>query len=106
MKKLLVMMLFVPLFAWCQSAFDGTWRMDMSKAQLPKKPDKYLLQNAMYKCESCVPPYEVKADGQDHKVTGHPYFDTSNVHVIDDKTVEFTQKKNGKVTSTEKDTVS
>jgi len=106
MKKLLVVVLFVPLVAWSQSAFDGTWKYDMSKAQLPKKPDKYLLQNGTYKCETCVPPYEVKADGKDQKVSGHPYYDTVSVRVVNDKTVEFTEKKNGKVISTDKVTVS
>ena len=106
MRKLLLFVLLTPLFAWGQTAFDGTWRLDLSKAQLPKKPDKYLLQNGTYKCETCVPPYEVKADGQDHRVTGHPYFDTLSVRVVNDKTVEFTQKKNGRIVGTDKSTVS
>ncbi len=107
MKRLLIVcILLTPLIVVAQSAFDGTWRLDPSKTQLPKKPDKYLLEKGTYKCESCVPPYEVKADGQDHKVTGHPYFDTMSVRVIDDKTVEFTSKKNGKVVGTQKSSVS
>jgi hypothetical protein len=105
MTKLLIVVLLMPLFAWGQSAFDGTWRMDLNKAQLPKKPDKYLLEKGTYRCDSCVPVYEVKADGQDHKVTGHPYFDTVSVKIVDDKTVQFAQKKNGKVVSTNKQTV-
>ncbi len=106
MKKLLFVLLLMPLSVWGQTAFDGTWRVDLSKAQLPKKPDKYLLQNGTYKCETCAPPYEVKADGQDHKVTGHPYFDTVSVRVVNDKTVELTEKKNGKIVGTDKSTVS
>lgn len=105
-KKLLFVVLLTPLFVWGQTAFDGTWRLDLSKAQLPKKPDKYLLQNGTFKCETCAPPYEVKADGQDHKVTGHPYFDMVSVRVVNPKTVEFTQKKNGKVIGTVKSTIS
>lgn len=106
MKKLLFLVLLTPLFAWSQTAFDGTWRLDLSKAQLPKKPDKYLLQSGTYKCETCAPPYEVKADGQDHKVTGHPFFDTLSVRVVNNKTVELTEKKNGKIVGTDKSTVS
>lgn len=106
MKKLLFLVLLTPLFVWGQTAFDGTWRLDMSKAQLPKKPDKYLLQSGTYKCETCAPPYEVKADGQDHKVTGHPFFDTESVRVVNDKMVEFTDKRNGKIVGTDKSTVS
>ena len=43
MKKLLffglLMPLLMPVVAMAQSAFDGTWKVDLSKAQLPKKPD-------------------------------------------------------------------
>jgi hypothetical protein len=105
MKKLLLVLLFTPLLVWGQTAFDGTWRMDLSKAHLPTKPDQYLLQNGTYQCQSCVPPYTVKADGQDHKVTGHPYFETVSVRVLDDKSVEFTQKKGGKTVGTDKATI-
>jgi hypothetical protein len=106
MKKLLFVVLLAPLSAWGQTAFDGTWRLDLSKTQLPKKPDIYLLQNGTYKCETCAPPYEVKADGQDHKITGHPFFDTLSIRVVNDKTVELTEKKNGKIVGTDKSTVS
>jgi hypothetical protein len=105
MKKLMLVLLFTPLLAWGQTAFDGTWRLDLSKAQLPKKPDEYLLHNGSYQCESCVPPYTVKADGQDQKVTGQPYFDTVSVRVVNDKSVEFIQKKGGKTVGTDKATV-
>ena len=106
MRKLLLFVLLTPLVAWGQTAFDGTWRLDLSKAQLPKKPDKYLLQNGTYKCETCAPPFEVKADGQDQKVTGHPYFDTMSVRVVNAKTVELTSKKNGRIVGTGKEQVS
>jgi hypothetical protein len=110
MKKSLMFALFVfffaPIFANAQSAFDGVWKFDINKAQLPKKPDVYLLQDGTYHCNTCVPPIVVKADGQDQKVTGHPYFDTISVKVVDDHTVELTQKKDGKVNGTSKSTVS
>ncbi len=106
MKKLLLIVLLTPLSVWGQAAFDGTWRLDLSKSQLPTKPGKYLLQNGTYKCETCAPPYEVKADGQEHKVTGHPFFDTLSVRVVNDKTLERTEKKNGKIVGTDKATVS
>jgi hypothetical protein len=110
MKKLLwlglLVSFLVPVLATAQSVFDGTWKVDVSKAQLPKKPDVYLIQAGMYNCKTCVPSYEVKADGQDQKVTGHPYFDTLSVKVIDDRTIEMTQKKDGKINATSKWTVS
>lgn len=110
MRKLLwaglLMSFLTPAMASAQSAFDGTWKVDLSTAQMPKKPDVYLLQDSMYHCKTCVPPIDIKADGQDQKVTGHPYFDTMSIKVVDDRTIEETDKKGGKVVATSRETVS
>lgn len=110
MKKplwfVLLMPLLMPVLAMAQSAFDGTWKVDLNKAQLPKKPDVFLLQDGMYHCKTCVPPIDIKADGQDQKVTGHPYYDTMSMKVVDDRTIEETDKKDGKTVTTSKTTVS
>ena len=107
MKKMFLLLLLTPVLAMAQgSPFDGTWKFDLGKSNLPKKPDVYLLQNGMYSCKSCVPPIEIKADGADQSVSGHPYFDTMAIKVIDDHNVEGTAKKAGKVTGSEKDMVS
>jgi uncharacterized Zn-binding protein involved in type VI secretion len=90
----------MPSLAMAQSVFDGTWKVDLNKAQLPKKPDVLLLQNGMYDCKTCAPPISIKADGTDQKVTGHPYFDMMAVKVVDDHTIQETQKKDGKVVAT------
>ena len=109
MKKLLVMgfsMLFLaPIIVLAQSPLDGTWKINVSSAQMPKKPDVYLLQGGIYQCKTCVPPLSVKADGQDHKVTGNPYYDSVSVKVVDDRTVEETDKRNGKIVATSKTVV-
>lgn len=96
----------LPIMGVAQSALDGTWKIKLDNAQFAQKPDVYLLQNGTYQCKSCVPPINVKADGQDHKVSGHPYYDTVSVKVVDDHTIETTDKKNGKVVVTSKTTVS
>ncbi len=110
MKKLLcfgfVMSLLTPVLAVAQSAFDGTWKVDLNNAQFSKKPDVYLLQEGMYHCKTCVPAIDIKADGQDQKVTGHPYFDTMSIKVVDDRTIEESEKKNGKTVATSKTWVS
>ena len=109
MKKLLwiglLVSLFVPGVARAQSAFDGTWKFDTNPTEAPKKPDVFLLQDGMYQCKTCVPP-NVKADGQDQKVSGNPYHDSVSVKVVDDHTIEETDKKAGKIVSTSKQTVS
>jgi hypothetical protein len=102
----LLALLLLPVGATAQSPFDGTWKWDPSSVQWPEKPDVFLLQNGMYECKSCVPPVNIKADGSDQKVTGDPYSDTLSVKVIDDHNIESTSKKNGKVVSTAKMSVS
>lgn len=110
MKKLLMigllMSFLMPVLAMAQNAFDGTWKIDLNKAQLSKKPDVFLLQDGMYHCKTCVPPIDVKADGQDQKITGHPYYDSVAIKVVDDRTIEETDKKSGKTVVTSKTTVS
>jgi len=109
MKKFLLMgllgALLVPSVVMAQSSFEGTWKIDLSKAHMPKKPDVLLLQNGTYECKTCAPAISIKADGDDHAVTGHPYFDMMAVKVVDDHTIQETQKKGGKVVATSKTVV-
>jgi hypothetical protein len=108
------MMLLAPLGAlllassagFAQSPFDGTWKIDMNKVTFPQKPDVFLLQNGMYSCKTCTPPYTIKADGTDQPVTGHPYFDTVAIKVVNDHQIQETDKKSGKTVSTSETTVS
>jgi len=94
--------LVMPGLAMAQSAFDGTWKFDLKTAKFPEKPDVYLLQDGMYHCKTCAPTVDVKADGQDQKVGGHPYYDTVSIKVVDGRTIEETDKKNGKTVATSK----
>jgi hypothetical protein len=110
MKRLFLLFvsaaLSIPMSAAAQSVFDGTWKIDMNKVDFSKKPDVFLLQNGMYSCKTCSPPYEIKADGTDQSVTGHPYYDSVAIKVVNDHAIEETDKKNGKVVSTSSSTVS
>lgn len=60
----------------------------------------------MYECLTCVPKYSVKPDGADQKVTGHPYYDTVAVKIVNASSVEIIQKKDGKVMFTDTATIS
>ena len=110
MKKLLLFGLLITLVvsvpAIAQSAFDGTWKFNLNDAQFPKKPDVFLLQDGMYHCKTCVPPIDVKADGQDQPIKGHPYYDSISIKVVDDQTVEEVDKKDGKTVGTSRTVVS
>ena len=60
----------------------------------------------MYECKTCVPPVNVKADGQFQKISGDPYRDAVMVKVVDDKHVEMASQKDGKDVSKSTRTVS
>ena len=67
MKRLpgigLLVSLLVPAWAKAQSAFDGTWKFELSTAQFPKKPDVFLLQDGKYSCKSVFP--QLKSEPMD-----------------------------------------
>jgi hypothetical protein len=98
--------LLLPIFAIAQSTFDGTWKIDMNKVDFSEKPDIYLLENDTYECKTCTPPYKIKADGSDQPVSGHPYYNTVAIKVVNDHQIEETDKKDGKVVANSTSTVS
>ncbi len=109
MKSLLIAALLgallLPSILMAQSPFDGTWKVDLDKVHTPKKPDVLLLKNGIFECKTCVPAIRIKADGQDQRVAGNPYFDTMAVKVVDDHTIDRTEKKAGKVVLTARTSV-
>src|SRR5882762_598914 len=100
----ILIVLTIPTESNAQSNFDGTWKVDFN-AVMPKKVNVWLLQNGRFRCTSCNPTIEVKADGQDQPVKGQPY-DTLSVKIIDPLTIREIEKKNGQIVSDEKFTVS
>lgn len=106
MRGLVGLFLLLPLSAWAQSPFDGAWKFNMSSAQFAEKPDTFSLHNGEYTCSTCTPKIAVKADGADHEVTGEQDYETLAVKQVDDKTVQFTRKKAGRVVDESTDTVS
>ena len=72
----LLAIVLLPVMAAAQSPFDGTWKQDLSKSKMHRKPPGYLLQDGMYHCESCPAPFTIKADGQDQKVSAMAWLDT------------------------------
>jgi hypothetical protein len=89
-----------------QSAFNGTWRPDPQTFSPTHKPDVIELADGVYDCRTCTPPYKIKADGQDHVVSGNPYYDTLSVSATDDRTVLRNAKKSGKTVIKTKSVVS
>jgi hypothetical protein len=96
----------VPGTVAAQKAFEGTWKLDVSKFTVPEKPDEYYLVNGMYECRTCDVPFKVKADGTDQAISGNPYVDTIAFKVVSDHETEETDKKGGKVVATYAVTIS
>ncbi len=91
---------------WAQSPFDGTWKIELNKVQFPDQPNVLVLQNGNFQCPTCDPKINVKADGTDQSVQGSKAFNTVSVKILDDRNVERTNKKDGKVIGVAKHTVS
>jgi hypothetical protein len=110
MKKLSLVVLpivfLMPVLTMAQSDFDGTWKIALNKAQMPDKPDVLVLQSGNYQCKTCVPAINVKADGEDHSVTGNPSYDAISVKILGDQAIERIEKQNGKTVGTSRMTVS
>lgn len=103
MKQVIVagfaLALLIPACAFAQSAFNGTWKTDMSSMKGTGTPVVIHLKDGKYENDS-HPPIKVKADGEDHPVSGHPGLDTVAIKVLNDHSYQETDKKNGKVVST------
>lgn len=81
--------------AMAQSPFVGTWRPDPQRPNPGRPSDLIRLSDDEYECQSCKPPYRVKADGIGHPISGNPRFDSLAVQVVDDRTVTRVAKRHG-----------
>ena len=88
-----------------QSPFDGTWKDEPSKQKHDPKPVVQYIAQGWYHCESCVPPWTVKADGTDQAVSNQGV-DTLSVKEVDAKTVSVVGKKDAKIAFEQTATVS
>lgn len=98
MKTILPALLLLPAVALAGSAFDGTWKQNVSSLKVTGKADQFQVLDGEYTCSSCVPEIKAKADGSDQKVTGHPYYDTVAVTVVSPSSIHIIEKLGGKQT--------
>ena len=105
MNNMLVLTaLLLPFPLMAASAFDGTWKIDVSKIHGSGTAEVMTLKDGLYTC-NCAPPIHIKADGTDQPISGRPDMDTMAVKVVNDHVVEQTAKKDGKVVFTRTYTV-
>jgi hypothetical protein len=95
-----------PALGSAQSVFVGTWRPDPQRPDPNAPPDSIVISGGEYDCQSCSPPYKVKADGHDYAVTGNRYYDTVSISVLDERTLRKTAKKGGTAVAQMTDVVS
>jgi hypothetical protein len=99
-------LMLVQAIAMAQSPFEGVWKVDLAESESSTKLYAYLLQDSTYRCTTCDPPLDIRADGQDHKITGVACYDTVSLQVVDDWTTLETDKRSGKTVGTSRMTVS
>lgn len=104
--NLLLPILLLPAVALAGTGFDGTWKTNIESLKTTGKPMILLLAGGEYTCVFCNPPYSVKADGADHKVTGQTYFDTVEVTVTGPSSADIVLKQGSKEVVRFSDTVS
>ena len=102
--------------AFAADAFSGTWKLNLAKSKYdpgppPKGPNSTKIEavdgglkftNVGVNSEGNPTHNEWsgKFDGKDNPVKGDPNRDTAALKKIDDYTIEITNKKDGKVTTT------
>jgi hypothetical protein len=104
--RFLIPTLLLPAAALADTGFDGTWKENLESYKTTGKPLALLLAEGDYTCSSCNPPYTVKADGAEHKVTGRAYFDGVQVTVTGPNSAEIVLKQGSKEVVRFSDTVS
>ena len=104
--RLLFPTLLLPAAALAGTGFDGTWKTNMGSLKTTGKPVVLVLAGGEYTCSSCNPPYTVKADGAEHKVTGQTYFDIAKVKVTGPNSADIVLKQGSKELVRFSDTVS
>jgi hypothetical protein len=96
---------FLPAQALADSPFDGTWKVDLSSGGMPREPVTFLIKDGMFTCRTCGPGYTIRADGTDQRVRGHRDYNTVAIKLVDDHTVQETDKMNRRTVTTSTMTV-
>jgi hypothetical protein len=96
MKTALAALCLLPAVALAASAFDGTWKTRMDSLKVTGTPDSFQIVNGVYTCSSCAPVIQVRTDGVPHPVSGHPYYDSVAVTIVNPTEVEIIDRKLGR----------
>ena len=113
MTKSLFALLLLPILACAaQSPFDGTWKVYPQQSTSSGNRTRRLhmgITERHLSCSACpdmAGPIQIKADGTDQPVQGRRAFDTLAIEIVDDKTIRATEKRDGKIVESVKNTLS
>jgi hypothetical protein len=110
----------VSLLTQASDPFAGTWELNVAKSQYSPGPPpksqtrtyefsgqtvKYTAKGVDSEGKPALVQYTASYDGKDYPLTGDPDSDAISFKRIDASTIEFTQKKAGKVVITGKRTL-
>ena len=116
-----VMFLAASTTAYAADPLDGQWQLNVANSMYdpgpaPKsivrtqtlKDDTYTLVSEIVEADGSTRTltFSAKLDGQDHPITGSVNADQISLKRVDARTIEYSQKKGGKVVVTGKHTVS
>ena len=84
-----------------ESPFSGTWRAN-NESMRYEGSNHYSLLHGIWRCDTCVPQIAIKADGRYHTINsslyfGTPYAEAESVREVNDRSIEITDKRNGRV---------
>jgi hypothetical protein len=77
------------------NTISGTWKGDPATAQAENSDSNFTLIDGEFTCNSCIPTYSTKADGQWQPID-RPGYDEMKVEVVDDNTVKTSIRFKGR----------
>lgn len=73
----------------------GSWKANVDSAQFENDNRNYVLADGTFDCKSCLPPYQVAADGE-WQTVDRPGYDGQKIEIVDDSTVNSAVRRGDK----------
>ncbi len=96
MKTTLLLLSLLPIAAFANDPFEGSWKARMDSFKTTGAPDVFELKDGTFSCKSCAPPYSIKADGALQKTPKNAYRDEVSFKATGPSNAEWTVQKSGK----------
>jgi hypothetical protein len=97
-KKLALLVLLLPTLAAAHSPFEGEWTLRPQLSQWSAdSSEQFSVTRGIYRCDSCNPKIDVRADGAEHSVANALGFDSVTVKQVNSRTMRIEKRAGGKV---------